>query len=184
MKALLSRCALRRSIGVVIEDRRIAVSVVATTPLGRQRGLPRRPGLRRRAPAGCPRTVAPALDQADPSQEDRAGPWVQLGVPESQVFQAVVPITSREPQRLPAVVLPRGRAGDQHPGRGTDHRPAQARAQQAIHGLRGRLAPRRDHLDDRDDGRAGNPASDWPSRSRPRSAAPARSTARRHAARS
>ena len=36
MKALLSLCTLRRSIGLVIDEQRIAVSVVATTLLGRK----------------------------------------------------------------------------------------------------------------------------------------------------
>ncbi len=120
-------------------------------------GLPRRPGLRRRAPAGRRRAVAPAVDQADPSQEDRSRAVGSTGRARVAGVSGGRADHSREPQRLPAVVLPRGGAGDQHPGRGTDHRPAQARAQQAIHGLRGRLAPRRDQLDDRDDGRAGNP---------------------------
>jgi hypothetical protein len=93
MKALLSRCVLRRSIGVVIDDRRIAVSVVATTPLGRQQVFhdvqtcdPEPPQV------VLERLLQPWIKQ-NRGKQSGAGPWVQLGVPESQVFQAVLPIT-------------------------------------------------------------------------------------------
>jgi hypothetical protein len=93
MKALVSRCTLRRSIGLMIEDRRVAVSVVATTPLGRKQVFSEV-----RACDGEPsqavleRLLQPWIKQTR-GKKARVGPWVQLGVPESQVFQAVVPIT-------------------------------------------------------------------------------------------
>jgi hypothetical protein len=94
MKALLSRCALKRSIGLVIDDKAIAVSVVATTPLGRQEVF------RDTHPVGdeVPQAVVERLlfrwIKKGRGKKPRPGVWVQLGVPESQVFQAVVPITS------------------------------------------------------------------------------------------
>ncbi len=93
MKALLSRFALRRSIGVVIEDRRVAVSVVVTTPLGRRQVFhdvqvcdveP--------AQAVLERLLQPWIKPTR-GKKTGAGPWVQLSVPEPEVFQAVVPIT-------------------------------------------------------------------------------------------
>jgi hypothetical protein len=93
MKSLLARCALRRSIGVVIEERRVAVSVVATTPLGRR--------LIFHDVQACEaepqRTVLAGLLERwtgkGRNQKNKLGAWVQVGVPEGQVFQAVVPIT-------------------------------------------------------------------------------------------
>ena len=85
--------ALRRSIGVVIEERRVAVSVVATTPLGRRHVF----GDVQVCDAEPPQTVLGRL--LDPwikkrlDKKNKLGAWVQAGVPESQVFQAVVPIT-------------------------------------------------------------------------------------------
>jgi len=93
MKALLSRCALRRSIGLVIDDQRIAVCVVATTPLGRRLVFHETKACDGEPPqAILGRLLQPWIKQR-PGRKARVGPWVQLGVPESQVFQAVVPIT-------------------------------------------------------------------------------------------
>jgi hypothetical protein len=118
MKALLSRFALRRSIGLVIDDQRIAVSVVATTPLGRRQVFHdvqacdveltpavlerlRRAGCTPGATPGCEleparavleRLLQPWIKQTR-GKKTGVGSWVQLGVPESQVFQAVVTIT-------------------------------------------------------------------------------------------
>ncbi len=93
MKGLLSRCALRRSIGLVIEDRRIAVSVVTTTPLGRRqvfRDVQDRDVEPPQAILG--RLLDPWTKRGN-GKKPKVAPWVQVGVPESQVFQAVVPIT-------------------------------------------------------------------------------------------
>jgi len=93
MKALLSRCALRRSIGLVIENGRIAVSVVATTPLGRQQVFRSVQACDGESPhAVLERLLQPWIKRGW-GRKVKVAPWVQLGVPESQVFQAVVPIT-------------------------------------------------------------------------------------------
>jgi len=85
----------RPAIGVVVDDRRIAMSVVASTAAGRRREIaldardcqdePIDVVLRRMldpwvtGPGGKPR---------------RRKPWVQVGLPEHQVFQASVPISA------------------------------------------------------------------------------------------
>ncbi len=93
MKSLLSRCAVRRSIGLVIEERRIAISIVSATPLSRRqvfRDVQSCEG--ESAQEVLERVMGPWIKSRRGRQAE-AGPWVQLGVPESQVFQAVVPIT-------------------------------------------------------------------------------------------
>jgi hypothetical protein len=92
MKALLSRCALRRSIGLVIDDRWIAISVVVTTPLGRQQIFNKVQACDGEPPRDVlGRLLDPWINHGR-TKKAKVGPWVQLGVPESQVFQAVVPI--------------------------------------------------------------------------------------------
>jgi hypothetical protein len=93
MTALLSRCTLRRSIGLVIEDRRIAISIVSATPLGRRHvfgDVQACDG--ESAQAVLEKMLGPWIKRGR-GRKAEVGPWVQLGVPESQVFQAVVPIT-------------------------------------------------------------------------------------------
>jgi hypothetical protein len=94
MKALLTRCGLRRSIGVVIEDRRIAVCILAATPLGHRHVH----SAVRDCDGEPPQAVLEGLlrpwIKRGRRRTDPLGPWVQVGMPESQVFQAVVPITS------------------------------------------------------------------------------------------
>jgi hypothetical protein len=93
MKTRLSLCTLRRSIGLVIDEQSIAVSVVAVTPLGQEqvfsevRACDGEP-----SPAILERLLDPWIKQRRGGRAN-FGPWVQLAVPESQVFQAVVPIT-------------------------------------------------------------------------------------------
>ncbi len=101
MKAVLSRCALRRSIGVAIDEKRVAVSVVDTTPLGRQQVFNEVRACDAEPPqASLERLLEPWIKQR-PGKKPRNGPWVQLGVPESQVFQAVVPITPANQNATP-----------------------------------------------------------------------------------
>ena len=72
MKALLSRFASRRSIGVVIDGSADCNFRGGDHALGRQRGLPTTSRPATASPAGRPRAVAPAVDEADPSQEERS----------------------------------------------------------------------------------------------------------------
>ncbi len=93
MKALLSRCTLRRSIGLVIEEQRIAISIVSVTPLSRRLVF----GDVQACGGESTQTVLERMlgpwIKPGRGRTAQAGSWVQLGVPESQVFQAVVPIT-------------------------------------------------------------------------------------------
>jgi hypothetical protein len=93
MKTVLSRCILRRSIGLVIEEKRIALSVVSRTPLGRRHVFFDVQPCDGEAPqAVLERLLDPWIRRG--SGGEGSGPWVQLGVPETQVFQTAVPITS------------------------------------------------------------------------------------------
>jgi hypothetical protein len=92
---------LRRSIGLVIDDRRLAISVVATTPLGRRQvfhDVQACDGESQQAV--LERLLRPWIKQGR-GRKAQVGPWVQLGVPESQVFQAVVPITDANRNATP-----------------------------------------------------------------------------------
>ena len=93
MSGILSRFTSTRSIGIVVEDRRIAICVLKSSARGRppvacsvhdygEEALPDL--LRHRLQPFVP----PAL-----GKNAAPGPWVQLGIPDSQAFQAVVPIT-------------------------------------------------------------------------------------------
>jgi hypothetical protein len=93
MKALLSLFTLRRSIGLVIEDQRIAVSVVVTTPLGRKQVLSEIRACDGEPPQAVLKGLLDPWIKQGRGGKAKVGPWVQLAVPESQVFQAVVPIT-------------------------------------------------------------------------------------------
>jgi hypothetical protein len=93
MKALLSLCTLRRSIGLVIDDQRIAVSVVATTPLGRKQIFSEVRACDGEPPQAVLKGLLDPWIKQGRGGKAKVGPWVQLAVPESQVFQAVVPIT-------------------------------------------------------------------------------------------
>jgi hypothetical protein len=92
MRGILSRYSSRQSIGILVEDRRIAICVRSST-----RG--RRPGACDVHDCGeepladvLGRLLQPHLPGAR-SQKATAGPWVQVGISDTQAFQAVVPIT-------------------------------------------------------------------------------------------
>jgi hypothetical protein len=92
MKTLISRCALRRTIGLVIDAKQIALSLVVTTPVGRREAhCELSSGAGEPVKALLAKLLGPWTRQV--RGKARVGPWVQLAVPESQVFQAVVPIT-------------------------------------------------------------------------------------------
>jgi len=96
-----NRIGLWPAIGLAIEDHQISLSVVATTPRGRKEVA--------RDVQSCAdepqeivleRLLAPWLGRRqDPLQKTTSKskyahrPWVQVALPESRVFQAVVPIT-------------------------------------------------------------------------------------------
>ena len=93
MKALLTRFSWRPTIGLLIGDRWIALSVVAITPLGRRQifhELLTCDG--ERPQAVLERLLLPWIKRVH-GRNTKARPWVQLGVPEPKVFQAVIPIT-------------------------------------------------------------------------------------------
>jgi hypothetical protein len=91
--SLLRRCAVRPSIGVAVDAERIAVSVMATTPLGRRHVF----GHVQMCDGNTPQAVLERLLYPWVSKpkggNSGARPWVRIGVPEAQVFQAVVPVT-------------------------------------------------------------------------------------------
>jgi hypothetical protein len=101
MTSLLSRLSLWPAIGLVIEDQEISLSVVATTPAGRRevvRDVQSSQGKAREDV--LTKMLAPWLPPAlDPKKRRTLGmrrsrrPWLQIAIPESRVFQAVVPIT-------------------------------------------------------------------------------------------
>jgi hypothetical protein len=93
MKRTISQWLTTRSIGVMVEDHRIAICVVADTLRGRR---PLTCGVHdcgQESPQDVlqrmlePWIARPRTKGASP------GPWVQLGVPDAYAFQAVVPIT-------------------------------------------------------------------------------------------
>jgi hypothetical protein len=94
MKSLLSRFAWRRTIGLVIHSHQIALSVMATTPRGRREIFREVQYYYDEATlrTAVEKVLQPWVNQG---QGKRAGvkPWVQVGLSETQVFQAVVPIT-------------------------------------------------------------------------------------------
>jgi hypothetical protein len=93
MKALLSLFSLRCSIGLTIDDQRVAVSVVVTTPLGRKQVYSEVRACESEPPQHVlERLLAPWIKRRR-GKKPKLGPWVQVAVPESQVFQAAVPIT-------------------------------------------------------------------------------------------
>jgi hypothetical protein len=93
MIGVLTRCFSRRSIGLVTDGRRAAICVVQIAPMGRRTlaheihdcgGEPVVDVLRRLLQPWIP-----------PRRGKKAGPgpWVQLGIPDTQASLAVVPIT-------------------------------------------------------------------------------------------
>jgi hypothetical protein len=95
------RFRLRQTIGLVIEEDRIALSVVARTPRGRREIA--------RDVVPCDgssieevllRMLAPWTQGRD-GKSVRVKPWVHVGLPEARVFQAAVAITSANRQNSP-----------------------------------------------------------------------------------
>ncbi len=93
IRRLLVRYMPKRSIGVMVEDRRIAICILATGPNGR------RPVVHDVHDCGdqeprevLPRMLEPWLGARPGKAADRA-PWVQVGIPNAHAFQAIVPIT-------------------------------------------------------------------------------------------
>ena len=93
MRSHWKRFCYRPAIGLVIDQQQIAMSVVATTPLGRReiaRDLQECDG--ESPEAVLQRMLQPWLP-APGGKRARPGPWIQVGLPESRLFQATVPIT-------------------------------------------------------------------------------------------
>jgi hypothetical protein len=101
MKALLSRCAFRRSIGLVVDEDRVAVSVVATTPLGRLQVFHEVKHCGERTPQSVLEELLGPWIKTAQAGKAKLGSRVQLGLPESQVFQAIVPITNANRDAAP-----------------------------------------------------------------------------------
>jgi hypothetical protein len=93
MKAILSRCLSRLSIGLVIDARRIAICVMRVSAVGR-RTLTHEVHDRGEEPTidVVRRLLQPWIPPRR-GRQARLGPWVQLGIPEAQAFLSVVPIT-------------------------------------------------------------------------------------------
>lgn len=85
---------IRPAIGVVVDDRRVALSVVASA-LGRRREIARDVRDRQGEPLHVvlERMLAPWVDGPGGKPRRRKA-WVQVGIPESQVFQASVPMSA------------------------------------------------------------------------------------------
>jgi hypothetical protein len=101
------------AIGLVIEDKRISLSVVATTPGGRKEVTRDSQSCEGEPPESIlERTLEPWLGtRQDPRQKKPSKarreyrPWVQIAVPESKVFQAVVPITGANRSAAPEALF-------------------------------------------------------------------------------
>ena len=96
-----NRIGLRPAIGLAIEDQQISLSVVATTPGGRKEVVrdvqscadePQETVLERMLAPWLGKPRDPLQKTSGKSKHARR-PWVQVALPESRVFQAVVPIT-------------------------------------------------------------------------------------------
>jgi hypothetical protein len=93
MKGILFRCISRRSIGLVTDGRRIAICVMQHSPLGRRTITHE---VHECGEAPLVDVVRRLLQPWIPLKRGKrtvAGPWVLLGIPDTQAFQAVVPIT-------------------------------------------------------------------------------------------
>ena len=88
-----NRFGLRPAIGLVIDQQQIAMSVVATTPFGRREVASDLQQCDEQPPeAVLARMLEPWIPAAG-AKRAKARPWIQIGLPESQVFQATVAIT-------------------------------------------------------------------------------------------
>ncbi len=91
---------LRPAIGLIIDPQQVALSVVATTAVGR-REVHR--DLRFHAEDGLDAVLASMLKPWLPSatRRSRSRPWVQIGLPGSRIFQATVPINASNRHHSP-----------------------------------------------------------------------------------
>jgi hypothetical protein len=92
MSGILLRHSSSRSIGVLVQDRRIAICVLPSTDRGRR---PVACGVHDCGEEPIPDVMRRMLEPYLPAKNKRAtpGPWVQLGISDADAFQAVVPIT-------------------------------------------------------------------------------------------
>ncbi|MFI5454616.1 MAG: hypothetical protein ACHRXM_04120 [Isosphaerales bacterium] len=88
-----SRFGLWPSIGLVIDQEQIALSVMATTLRGRREIACKMQECGGQSPEEVLRRMLEPWIPSPGAKRAKPKPWVQVGVPESQVFQAVVPIT-------------------------------------------------------------------------------------------
>ncbi len=101
------------AIGLMIEDKQISLSVVATTPRGRKEVTRDSQSCEGESPEIIlERMLKPWLGtRPDPGQKKPGKarreyrPWVQIAVPESKVFQAVVPITGANRSAAPEALF-------------------------------------------------------------------------------
>jgi hypothetical protein len=93
--------ALRPAIGLVIDEQQIAMSVVATTPRGRREIARQTQSCDGLSPEEVLGKMLEPWVAAPGAKRPRAKPWVHVGLPEAQVFQATVPITSSNRQNTP-----------------------------------------------------------------------------------
>jgi hypothetical protein len=101
------------AIGLVIEDKQISLSVVATTPGGRKEVTRDSQACEGEPPELIlERMLAPWLGARQDPPQKKPGrarrvyrPWLQIAVPESKVFQAVVPITGANRSAAPEALF-------------------------------------------------------------------------------
>ena len=94
------------SIGLMIEDRQISLSVVATTPQGRKEIVRETQPCEEGGQAAVLEQMlapwtGPKMENGRKSSKGAKyanGPWVQIALPESRIYNAVVPITSANQQ--------------------------------------------------------------------------------------
>lgn len=92
MKAQISRCLSRHSIGLVIDVRRVAISVVRFSGLGRRVLTHEVHDLNGEPSVDVVRRLLQPWIPPRRGKRARPGPWVQLGIPEAQAFLSVVPV--------------------------------------------------------------------------------------------
>jgi hypothetical protein len=101
------------AVGLVIEDKQISLSMVATTPWGRKEvtrdsqkceGQPPEVVLERMLKPWLGKRQDPRQEKPSKARREYR-PWVQIAVPESKVFQAVVPITGANRSAAPEALF-------------------------------------------------------------------------------
>jgi hypothetical protein len=101
VRAVLNRLALRKDIGLAIGDREVAVSEVATTPLGRVEVV------RDREPIGDD-GLAPAVGRLMArrfTRKEVAGARVAIGLPALRIFFSTRPIQADNKETSPEILL-------------------------------------------------------------------------------